>query len=68
MQYMPLTMPDRHGYYVTWETGKTIHMRNGRTRQETKSFESTSREAVEQKRAELERQGFKIIALDECIF
>ena len=63
-----ISLPSTDGWCIRWETGKTIKYKNGKTRSETKSFESTSKAAVEAKIKELEEQGLKVLEITECIF
>lgn len=69
---MRITLPTNSGWMVEWYTGevRTIRYRNGRTvDQKVKdSFESTSKEKVDDKVKELKESGFEIIGVYECCF
>ncbi len=69
---MRLTLPTTSGWMVEWYTGevRTIHYRNGRTvDQKVKdSFESTSKEEIDDKVKELKENGFEVIGVYECCF
>ena len=61
-----LCLPTRKGYTIAWFS-KTEFQKNGKPK--TKSFTSTSKEAVEAKQKELEEQGFEIkYPCSECMF
>jgi hypothetical protein len=74
---MLLALPTRKGWSVSWYTGevrpRTRKMKDG-TRKVVgeirfkESFESTSKEKVEQKAKELKEQGFEVEGIYECIF
>lgn len=67
-----ITLPSRNGWEVSWFTGetKTIRYKNGKTRdfRVKNSFESRSKEEVMRKREELEKAGYEIEMVSECIF
>ena len=59
-----LNLPSRSGWMVEWETGR-VSKKGVRF---TDTYESTSKEKVEAKKKELEKEGFKIKGVYECIF
>lgn len=59
-----LNLPTRSGWMVEWETGKV----SKKGVKFTDIYESTSKEKVEAKKEELEKQGFVIKGIYECIF
>ena len=63
-----LTMPSRSGWHLSWYTGKTATLRSGRVIRHKDSYESTSKEKVEQKAKELRNKGFEVEGIYECIF
>ena len=69
---MRITLPTNSGWMVEWYTGevRTIRYRNGRTvDQKVKdSFESTSKEKVDDKIKELKENGLEVIGVYECCF
>jgi len=58
-------MPSRVGFTVEWETG-LVSERTGKPLKE--SFESRSREEVEEKKKEMLNKGCKVSEIMECIF
>ena len=69
---MRITLPTTSGWMVEWYTGevRTIHYDNGRTvdRKVKTSFESKSKEEIDCKAKELEKEGFEIVGIYECCF
>ena len=64
---MTLRLPTTSGWMVEWETGKTWTDKKGRVHVPKGAYESTSYEKVVAKKEELEKQGFKVIGIYECI-
>ena len=60
-----LTLPNRSGYTVEWETS-VISKRTGKPIKKT--FESINRKEVEEKRKEMLNKGCKVSEIMECIF
>lgn len=60
-----LTLPNRSGYTVEWETS-VISKRTGKPLK--KSYESINRKDVEEKRKEMLNKGCKVSDIMECIF
>jgi len=69
---MGITLPTTSGWMVEWYTGevRTIRYRNGRTvdQKVKNSFESTSKEKVDNKIKELKENGLEVIGVYECCF
>lgn len=59
-----LAMPTRRGWCIDYPTGKV----SPRGMVMKKSYYHTSREMVEQKKKELEKEGFKVSEVMECMF
>ena len=65
---MSLRLPTTLGWCVNWETGKVWTDKRGRVHTQTESYESTSYDKVVAKKEALEKQGFKVVGIYECIF
>lgn len=67
-----LSLPTTNGWTVSWYTGevRTIHFKNGRTKEvrQMDSYESRNKDEVEAKAKQLEADGYEIEMITECIF
>ena len=64
-----IALPTTSGWMVSWYTGETkVSKKTGKTRRLKGMYESTSKEKVEEKKRQLEAEGYEIEGIYECIF
>ena len=58
----------KYGWTIEWNTGRKVIDKDGKRRNERKSFESESRREIDSKEAELKAAGCRNIKVMQCIF
>lgn len=61
-------LPTTSGYCVSWDTGCTKVLKNGKVRKIRDAFYTTDKEKAENKKNELIFTGFENVEMYECIY